>query len=293
MAQQRVRRESAGNGALEHLDFIDPLPRERALAEQVLVHIGHGRRIGVHAGMPGKDGRVAGPVRTGERYAHARLEDAVALHDATGALVEHGAVQRVRHRADECRRGVAGQHSIRVQRDDVADAGKPLGLPLDDRKCSLLGAQQVAVELHELAALALPAHPDSVGLIQAPRTVEQVERRARLLALGGVRRVERAHAVDGRGDDRVVTGLHLGGRVEKVAEEREADLRIAVREVLCLEMVERLLHRLRAAEQDGNDDDAAMLRRDAIREGHAREAVRRDEQRDELVDDGHGRIRCG
>ena len=53
----------------------------------------------------------------------------------------------------------------------------------------------------------------------------------------------------GRRDDVRVFRQMRDVRVEEVAEQREADFRIAVGEVLRLEVIERLLHRLHAAEQ--------------------------------------------
>ena len=182
VAQQRVLGEAAGGRALEHGDLVDALARERPLAEQVLIDVGHGRRVRIDARVAGEDCRVARAVRAGERDAHARLQDSVSLHDPSGVLVEHGAVERMRHGADERDGGVARQHRVGVERDDVAHAVQPVRLSLDPPERTGVVLEQERVELHELAALALPSHPDAVGLVPAALAMEEVEWRSPPLA---------------------------------------------------------------------------------------------------------------
>ena len=56
----------------------------------------------------------------------------------------------------------------------------------------------------------------------------------------------------------------LGRRVGEVAEDGEVEVRLAVGEVLHLEVLERLVHRLHAAEQRRDHDRGAELGRDAV-----------------------------
>ena len=53
------------------------------------------------------------------------------------------------------------------------------------------------------------------------------------------------------------------GESVKSVRMREVEMRFAVGEILDLEVLERLVHRLDAAEQRGHDDDRAELRGDA------------------------------
>ena len=287
VAQQGVHGKASMGRALEHRDLVDPFPRKRALGEQILVHIRDSSRVRIDTRMTGEDCRVRRSVRARERHAHARLENAVALHHASGAFVEHGTVQRMRHCADERDGGVPWQHRIRVEGDHVAHAAQPRGLSLDGRERAVVRSEQVPVELHQLAALALPAHPDAVGGVQAPRAVKDVEGRAPLGRVRRVRRVEGTHPLHGRRHDGVIVRLHLGVCVEKIPEQREADFRITVCQVLCLEVIERLLHRPRAPEQNGHDNDSPVLRGKAATEGHARQPVGRQQKRHKLVDGRH------
>ena len=284
VAQQCVLGEAPRGRALEHRDFVDPFARKRPFAEQILVDIRHRGRVRVHTRMPREDRRIGRTVRAGERHAHSRLENAVSLHDTSGALVEHGAVEWMRHRADERDRGVARQDGIRVERHDIAHAAQPRRVALDRRERAVVLPEHIVVELHQLAAFALPPHPDTVGRVQTPRAMKDVEGRTRLARVQRVRRVECAHTLHCRGHDGVIARFHFGVCVEKIAEQRESDFRITIRQILRLDMIERLLDRLRAAEQNGYDDDSAVLGRQAVLEGHSRETVGGQQQRHELVD---------
>ena len=52
---------------------------------------------------------------------------------------------------------------------------------------------------------------------------------------------------------RVIAGLRLGRRVGEVAEDREMEVGLTIGEILHLEVLERFVHRLDAAEQRGDD----------------------------------------
>ena len=54
MAEQAVFPDSAGQRGLEGVDVVDALAGKGAFAEQVLIHIGHGCSVGVHAAGTGK-----------------------------------------------------------------------------------------------------------------------------------------------------------------------------------------------------------------------------------------------
>ena len=289
VAEQRVLGEATRRGLLERRDVVDPLAGVGAFGEQVLIDVGHRGRVRVHPRMAGEDRRVARAVRAGERHAHARLHDAVAARHPAGGLVEPRAVEGMRHRPDQRNGRVARQHGVGVESDDEANGVQPAELALRDREGLAAAAEHPGVEVGELAALALPAHPAVVDRVEPAWAHEEVEGRRRRVALA-VRGVERLHALDSRRDDLGVAGHRLLIGVEEVAEQGEPDLRIGVREILRLEMLERFAHGIDAAEQDRHDDRGAMRRRHLAREVEARQAARWEEEGDELVDDRDGDV---
>ena len=131
VTQQGILREAIASRALEGGDIINPLAGVRALAEEILIHIGHRRRVGIHAGVAGKDRGKAGAIRALQRHAHARLQDAVTLNNARATVVENGAVERMRNRSDQRGRCPARKEGVGVERDDVAYAREPRGIALN------------------------------------------------------------------------------------------------------------------------------------------------------------------
>ena len=103
--------------------------------------------------------------------ADARLQDAVAGTDATQHGVIDRAIKRMRHGADELLCGFARQLRVGIQRDDIFHAGQNAGVADQQRKrIGLAGAQQ-GIQVRQLAALALVAHPDAVMRIPPARAV--------------------------------------------------------------------------------------------------------------------------
>src|SRR5581483_10345717 len=77
------------------------------------------------------------------------------------------------HLADQPLDGIARQSCIGIERDDVADAGRQVRRGVEERRVGR-PAQQ-AVELVQLAALALPSHPAALGAVPDAAPVQQVE----------------------------------------------------------------------------------------------------------------------
>ena len=86
---------------LEGIHVVDALADERALAEQVLIHVGDGARVGVDAGLAAEQARVAGLRAAGQHRADSRLQNAVALADAFHRFAIARAIQRMGHRAHQ------------------------------------------------------------------------------------------------------------------------------------------------------------------------------------------------
>ncbi len=187
VAEQRALRHLAGQGGREGVDVVDALAGERPLPEQVLVDVGDRRRVGIDARRAREDTLEERPLVAGrQRRRDPRLQDAVALDHAAAALVEARPVERVRERADQPAGDLAGQPGVGIQGEHEADgAGLEGGLAVRrmvgamlamaamvarfamaavagrEQEGGVAGALQQAVQLLELAALALPAEPAS------------------------------------------------------------------------------------------------------------------------------------
>ena len=91
MAENPVLGEAPIERLLERIDIVNPLADERAFAEQVLVDIGDGARIGIDARLAAAQPRIPRPVGARQAHRHARLQDAVALGDALPVFVDTAA----------------------------------------------------------------------------------------------------------------------------------------------------------------------------------------------------------
>ena len=159
MAEDLILGESGTAGRLESVDVVDTLAGETAQAKKVLVHIGHGSRIGVDAGRAREDPGKPRAYGTSQTQADARLQHAVTFHDPSLGGIETRPVERVAQRGDEPARRLARQFGVGVQRDDVADRGDLVQVAADRRVTGIARPAQQAIEFAQLAALAFPPHP--------------------------------------------------------------------------------------------------------------------------------------
>ncbi len=163
VAEERVLRHAPGERGLERVDVVDALADVAALVKHVLVEIGHGRRVGIDADVPGEHAGEHRPVGADDADADARLQDAVAFGDALEAGIEARPVQRMRQRADQPPAGFHRQLRVGVERDHVADGRQNRRLAVLDDEARVGRAAQQAVELGQLAALALGPHPAALA----------------------------------------------------------------------------------------------------------------------------------
>ena len=196
VAQQMIFRDASGQGAVEGVHIVDAFAHVDALTEEILVDVGDGQRVKIDARVAGKDAAEGRTRRRHRADLGARLQDSVAGGERAAGRVELGTVERMRQRPDQPLRAARRQFGVGVQGNHVADVAQRGGLPHHFDKGRRHVATQQAVELVELAPLALPAHPDAFGRVPEPAPVEEVKG---LAACRAVTAIQRLHAVDGPG----------------------------------------------------------------------------------------------
>ena len=271
VAQHRAVGDAALQRRFEGIDVVDALSGVRALAEQVLIDVGHRGRVGVDAVVARKDAleqRAFGTDR--QRGRDARLQHAVALGDAMLERIEARPVERMRHLADQARDRVPGQSCIRIEGDHVAHVGGQRSAA-DFEKRRLARAAQEMIELMQLAALAFPADPPSLRLVPAAAAMEQEEASGARDA--GIARVELGDAVGGRGQQVGILRRRLGHRVGPVGQQREVDLPRRIGKVMNLEPPDLLVDRGAGRQQDRDSDHGARFRRHPVGQRHAGNSV--------------------
>ena len=160
MAEHGVFWHTARQRRLERVDVVDALASEGAFVKEVLVDVRSGRRIRLDPARAGEKLPVDRSVfAAGQAGADAGLQDAVAARYPLTDAVKAGAVQGVAHLAHHLRHGPAQQPCVGVQRDDISDVRWQRAA--DDSKAGVRSRAQQAVQFGQLAALALPPHPDA------------------------------------------------------------------------------------------------------------------------------------
>ncbi|MDT4818208.1 hypothetical protein FQZ97_512990 [compost metagenome] len=153
------------------------------------------------------------------------------------------------HFADQPQRSVARQPRIGVQGDDVAHPGRHLRrLSVDGHIAGVAGAAQQAVQLMQLAALSLPAHPPALHGIEEASAVEQqkaVTGRARAVAL-----VQPGDRRAGDGKQMGVARLYFLIRIDAIGEQGEGQVATRACKVMHLQPFD-LLAQVRLAGQQG------------------------------------------
>ncbi len=129
--------------------------------------------------------------------------------------------------------------------------------PTCTAKLVSVAPRKQAVELFDLAALALPAHPPPLRLVPLAKAMEQEET---VGASAAVLAVERFDAASRRLEDLGVAGQRLGGGVAKITEDGEVDIRIDVAERLNLEVREKVGHVIDVVENSRHDHHRARGR---------------------------------
>jgi hypothetical protein len=173
--QQRVLRHAPLERFGERVDVVEALPGKNAFVEEILVHVGYGGRVRVHAGVPRIGAGEERPGGARHRNAHPRLQNPVALCDPADARVDARTVQRMRDDADQLFRGVARQPRIGVERDAIAHRRENAERPDLDGEARVGGASQQPIEFLDLSAFALPPHPRVFPGVPAPVAMAQKE----------------------------------------------------------------------------------------------------------------------
>ena len=196
----------------------------------------------------------------------------------------------MRHRADEFAGGIAWQPGIGVQREDVANRGEERRIADDLGERSGRTAAEQRVELLQLAAFAFVAHPEALVRIPNAWPMEQTEDRR---AVEAVPRIQGPDALAHQSQQVRVVGLHRLGRITKISQQREKEVRIAVPQVADLQAFQQIGDGLRTGQERGDDHHRATVRRNPFRKIKSRQQARADHDIRQQVHQRDRHLRCG
>ena len=291
VAEHCVVGDAAGERGLKRVDVVNPFARVGAFAENILIDVGHSRRVGVHAAGAGEDPlveRALAPDR--QRGRDARLENGVAADDALLPGAEPRPVERMGHLADQLQRGASGQPRVSVERDHKAhlrgNAGRPSG---DRRECRVGRAAQQAVELVQLASFALPAHPFVLTRVEDTAPVE--EKKALAGRTRPVPAVQFVHCGGRRRQHPGLAGDSFCVGIRPVGEHGEGNITVRAGEMVDLEGLDLLQQAGFAGRDDGHDDKRAHRLRHAAGQSEAGQGFCAENRGDGAVDQRRRELR--
>ena len=194
-----------------------------------------------------------------------------------------GAVERMRDRAHEPPRAVARQHGIGIECDDERARAPERRFAELGGEAGVGGAAHLAGELEQRPAFALPSHPHAFGFVEPPRAHEQVERAHAVFGL--VALVELGDAAHRRLEDGAIVRTRLSLERLHVAEQREADVQVAVGQIRDLEMFDHRDSRRDARQERREHRECPCRLVDGPAEVELRQPLRREHDRREPVDE--------
>src|SRR5262245_25802992 len=150
--------------------------------------------------------------------------------------------------------GVSRQSRVAVQRDAIANGSEDGCVAHPQHEAGVSGPSKQSIELFDLAAFALPAHPEMFLFIPLASAIEKEETIGTAVGMFGV---ERADTLGRRRQNVGVERQHLHIRVLEVAQDGEMKVWIEVAERRHLEMGHQLTRPLDAVENRRHDDHRA------------------------------------
>ena len=175
VTEHRIFRHLARQRRFECVDLVNAFARVGPFPKEILIHIRHGRCVGVDPAGPGKGLLKVGTLAAAwERRCNPRLYDPISFKHTPDVRVESRPVQRVCHRTDEPVGGSTRQPGICIQRDDEPDRRDRFRrLPTDGHEGGARRAAEPLIQLMQFASFPFPSHPHLLGLVPDSSPVQQ------------------------------------------------------------------------------------------------------------------------
>jgi hypothetical protein len=184
----------------------------------------------------------------------------------------------MRERAEQAMHCAWREDRVCIGRDDVGRADQRLCIARPHREGRRVAGGEEIVELRQLAALALPPHPDPVGRVAAPPPVKEDER-----SVVGIAGIQTVHPGVQSGEDACVRRHRRLGRVREIAQQDEAQVRDGVGQPVRLDMAEKTVDLVSAAEDHRDRNGRTYAFGQTRLEVQLGKRVRRQDQGDEPV----------
>jgi hypothetical protein len=278
VTEKRILRNAVGERSLEGIDVIDAFSDVTAFVKQILIHVRDGCRVRIDAHVSRKDLGERGTAGAHDVDANPRLQDSVAFRDAAQTVVEPRTVQRMRQRPDETAPSFEREMRVRIQRNDVPHRLKQLEITVQDEVARVRRSTQHAIEFRKLAALAFPAHPESLAWIPAPLAMK-VEKAIRTVPR--VQVVDALFRVSENGD---ILRPRWFTRVPKISQQAEVEVGVAIPQKSHFQVVKQRIQPRLGFDNRRDHDDRAIGGWNPVPHGELRQRAWRNLRRDDQID---------
>ena len=273
VAQHGTLRQPTIEHGMHCLDIEQPLAAEVARAKHVLINIGDAAAVGVDATLPAKKPVIQRVLRwAGQGCDHPGLQDAIATDDPAQGAIDLRCVQRVRCNGHQFAQGAGRQARVAVQRDDIANAVCQPQRRSQWQKAVHVAGRQQAQQLLQLAAFALPAEPALLGFTPVARPVNEQKTRwaARWCRIACIQCRQPGQCFL---QQTGVASLYGAGRIDPVGQQGKLGLVFAVGQPVKFKLLDQRLGGRCRGQQRWNDDQNAVLGRNAHREIEPRQGL--------------------
>ncbi len=159
---------------MDRIHLVNSFAGKAAFSVQILIGVRDSAGVNVKARLARVNGRQPRAGRTLHTHSHARLQDAVTGDHDVLFRIDNRPVERMSHRSDHAMRGSAWKLGIRIERKHKLNPRKNGQIADLDGEAVVMSAEK-PIQIHELPALALPAHPSLLARVVNPVAMQQEE----------------------------------------------------------------------------------------------------------------------
>ena len=277
VAEHLTLGQMPGQYGRHRLHVEQPFARKTGLAKKVLIDLRAGRAVRVDSWLACKQAVVQRVLfRHGQRRDEARLQNAIARHDAAAIGTQHRSVGGVGGNSNQFAQAPGGQLGIAVQRHDVARAGSTTrqgGEIFKSRRWPLGVARafhEFGHQLLKLAALSLPTDPARFARAVAALAVQEQES-LQSGTRSSVLRIERFHLGAGmlQQGQVVIRPRRIG--IEPVGQQGKLGVRFRIGQVVQQQPVGERINRGAVAQDGRHHHHHAVFRRNSGQQSKPRQ----------------------
>src|SRR6185503_15511740 len=241
---------------LKSVYIVKTFSRVISFAEKVLINVRHCSGVRVNSSVAGKDARKSRPRSTLQRYADARLKNAVSGNDPIGRSIKLRLIERVNRRADKFPRHFARKLGVRIERNYIANPREQGFIRSLHHEAGIASATKQSVEFMQLPTFPLPTHPGALPFIPPSLAMENMKAKRLFFAITLIKFVDSAECSV---KHHAVLGHLLPVSVSKVSQQSEVNMIVLIREEVDLKLFQKVVNGRLAGKKGWHNNHCASV----------------------------------